>query len=67
METLTEHFERCIADFLRRTRLTSSQFGERAIGDRKFCETSELVVYNPMGSSVIRLQADRVLVTEAPA
>ena len=37
METLTEYFERRIADFLRRTRLTPSEFGERAIGDRKFC------------------------------
>ena len=37
METLTKQFERCIADFLRRTRLTPSEFGERAIGDRKFC------------------------------
>ncbi|MDE0395553.1 MAG: hypothetical protein OYK82_12335 [Gammaproteobacteria bacterium] len=37
METLTKHFERRIADFLRRTRLPPSEFGERAIGDRKFC------------------------------
>ena len=37
METLTEPFERCIADFLRRTRLTPSEFGERAIGGRQFC------------------------------
>ena len=37
METLTKQFERRIADFLRRTRLTPSEFGERAIGDRKFC------------------------------
>ena len=28
---------------------------------------SELVVYNPMGSSVIYLQADLALVTETPA
>ena len=34
METLTKQFERCIADFLRRTRLTPSEFGERAIGGR---------------------------------
>ena len=27
---------------------------------------SELVVYNPMGSSVIQLQADLALVTETP-
>ena len=37
METLAKQFERRIADFLRRTRLTPSEFGERAIGDRKFC------------------------------
>ena len=28
---------------------------------------SELVVYNPMGSSVTYVQADRTLVTEVPA
>ena len=33
MEILTEPFERRIADFLRRTRLTHSEFGERGIGD----------------------------------
>lgn len=48
METLTEPFERHIADFLRRARwsLTLRFTLLDAI-------PSELVVYNPMGSSVI--------------
>ena len=37
MESLTQQFEQRIAEFLRRTRLSPSEFGERAIGDRKFC------------------------------
>ena len=37
MESLTQQFEQRIAEFLRRTQLTPSEFGERAIGDRKFC------------------------------
>ena len=37
METLTKQFEQPIANFLRRTHLTSSGFSERAIGDREFC------------------------------
>ena len=37
MESLTKQFEQRIAEFLRRTQLTPSEFGERAIGDRKFC------------------------------
>ena len=37
MESLTEQFEERIAEFLRGTQLTPSEFGERAIGDRKFC------------------------------
>ena len=37
MESLTKQFEERIAEFLRRTQLTPSEFGERAIGDRKFC------------------------------
>lgn len=37
METQTQEFEQRITDFLRRTRLTPSEFGERALGDRKFC------------------------------
>ena len=37
MESLTKQFEQRIAEFLRRTQLTASEFGERAIGDRKFC------------------------------
>ena len=36
MEILTEQFERCIADFLRRTRLTPSECGKRAVGDWEF-------------------------------
>lgn len=36
MENLTEEFERRVAAFLRRTRLSPSEFGERAVGDRKF-------------------------------
>ena len=37
MESLTKQFEQRIAEFLRRTKLTPSEFGERVIGDRKFC------------------------------
>ena len=37
MESLTKQFEQRIAEFLRRTRLTPSEFGERATGDRKLC------------------------------
>ena len=37
METLTKQFEQPIANFLRRTHLTSSGFSERAIGYREFC------------------------------
>ena len=37
MESLTKQFEQRITEFLRRTQLTPSEFGERAIGDRKFC------------------------------
>ncbi len=37
MESLTKQFEERIAEFLRRTQVTPSEFGERAIGDRKFC------------------------------
>ena len=36
LESLTKQFEQRIAEFLRRTQLTPSEFGERAIGDRKF-------------------------------
>ncbi|MCZ0934968.1 MAG: hypothetical protein OXJ54_07280 [Gemmatimonadetes bacterium] len=36
MENLTEEFERRVAAFLRRTRLSPSEFGELAVGDRKF-------------------------------
>ncbi len=35
MESLTKQFEERMAAFLRRTRLTPSEFGKRAIGDRK--------------------------------
>ena len=37
MESLTKRFEQRIAEFLRHTQLTPTEFGERAIGDRKFC------------------------------
>ena len=37
MESLTKQFEQRIAEFLRRTQLTPSEFGERATGDRKLC------------------------------
>ena len=37
MESLTKQFEERIVEFLRRTQLTPSEFGERAIGDRKSC------------------------------
>lgn len=36
MENLTKQFERRVTAFLRRTRLSPSEFGERAVGDRKF-------------------------------
>ena len=36
MENLTKEFERRVTAFLRRTRLSPSEFGERAVGDRKF-------------------------------
>ena len=36
MESLTSQFERQVAVFLRRSRLTPSEFGTRAVGDRKF-------------------------------
>ena len=36
MENLTKEFERRVTAFLRRTRLSASEFGERAVGDRKF-------------------------------
>ena len=36
MKSLTSEFERRVAAFLERTRLTPSEFGERAVGDRKF-------------------------------
>jgi len=35
MESLTMHFERRVAAFLRRVRMSPSEFGERAVGDRK--------------------------------
>ena len=55
MEMLTKQFEQRIADFLRRTRLTPSEFGERAIGDRKFCGDLR------RGRSPTLRTADRVL------
>ena len=36
MESLTKQFERRVAVFLRRSRLTPSEFGARAVGDPKF-------------------------------
>ena len=36
MENLTKEFERRVTAFLRRTGLSASEFGERAVGDRKF-------------------------------
>ncbi len=36
MENLTNEFERRVEAFLRRSRLSPSEFGERAVGDRKF-------------------------------
>jgi len=35
MESLTMYFERRVAAFLRRVRMSPSEFGERAVGDRK--------------------------------
>ena len=36
MKNLTKEFERRMTAFLRRTRMSASEFGERAVGDRKF-------------------------------
>ena len=36
MKNLAKEFERRVTAFLRRTRLSASEFGERAVGDRKF-------------------------------
>lgn len=36
MENLTREFERRISAFLRRTGMSPSEFGERAVGDRSF-------------------------------
>ena len=36
MENLTREFERRVAAFLRRTELSPSEFGARAVGDRSF-------------------------------
>ena len=36
MESLTKQFERQVAAFLRRSRLTPTELGARAVGDRKF-------------------------------
>ncbi|MDE2773486.1 MAG: hypothetical protein OXI46_07250 [Gemmatimonadota bacterium] len=36
MENLTKQFERQVAVFLRRSRLTPSQLGVRSVGDTKF-------------------------------
>ena len=36
MESLTKQFERRVAVFLRRSRLTPSEFGALAVGDPKF-------------------------------
>ncbi len=36
MESLTKHFERRVAAFLQRVRMSPSEFGERAVGDRNF-------------------------------
>ena len=55
MESLTHHFERRVAAFLRRTRLSPSAFGERAVGDRKFLGDVR------RGRSPTLATADRVL------
>ncbi len=36
MKSLTKEFERRVAAFLRRTGLSPSEFGARAVGDRSF-------------------------------
>ena len=36
MKNLAKEFERRMTVFLRRTRISQSEFGERAVGDRKF-------------------------------
>ena len=55
MESLTKQFGERMAAFLRRTRLTPSEFGERAIGDRKFCGDVR------RGRSPTLATADRIL------
>ena len=55
MENLTKEFERRMSAFLRRTRLSPSEFGERAVGDRKFVGDVR------RGRSPSLVTADRVL------
>ena len=55
MESLTKQFERQVAVFLRRSRLTPSQFGAQAVGDGKFLGDVRL------GRSPRLATADRVL------
>ena len=55
MESLTKQFERRAVAFLRRTRLTPSEFGERALGDRTFCGDVR------RGRSPTLATADRIL------
>ena len=37
METVTKKFKREVAEFCERTRMSPTELGERAIGDRNFC------------------------------
>lgn len=55
MESLTKQFEERMAEFLRRTRLTPTDFGQRAIGDRGFCGDIR------RGRSPTLATADRIL------
>ena len=38
MESLTTHFERHMAAFVRRVRMSAAEFGERAVGGRSFLD-----------------------------
>ncbi len=55
MKNLTEEFERRVSAFLQSARMSASEFGERALGDRGFCGDVR------RGRSPTLATADRVL------
>ena len=63
MESLTKQFERRVAVFLRRSRLTPSEFGALAVGDPKFLgdvrrgRSPRLATASPWVDAVNELQA----------